>query len=298
MTNCDRDKLARMDQNPASRAATWKLASRSLSLSEMPLLMGIINVTPDSFSDGGEFFSHHAAVEHGLQLVEQGANILDVGGESTRPYSMPVSEDDELRRVLPVIESLCEQTQVAVSVDTSKARVAREAMAAGAEIINDVTGLQRDPGMLPVAIDTKSGVCVMHVQGTPQVMQDNPSYTDVVAEIEGYLRDRRDALISAGVDSERICLDPGIGFGKSHEHNLTLLANCHRLHGLGHPLLVGHSRKGLIGNVLGDKDSDRTAGSTGVALAMASQGVQVLRVHDVTPVREALILFLAAGGLP
>lgn len=298
MTNCDRDKLARMDQNPASRAATWKLASRSLSFSEMPLLMGIINVTPDSFSDGGKFLSHHAAVEHGLQLVEQGANILDIGGESTRPYSMPVSEDDELRRVLPVIESLCEQTQVAVSVDTSKARVAREAVAAGAEIINDVTGLQRDPAMLPVAIDTKSGVCVMHMQGTPQVMQDNPSYTDVVVEIDGYLRDRRDALISAGIDPERICLDPGIGFGKSHEHNLTLLANCHRLHGLGHPLLVGHSRKGFIGNVLGDKNSDRTAGSTGVALAMASQGVQVLRVHDVTPVREALILFLAAGGLP
>ena len=296
MTNCDRDRLARMNQNPASRAATWKLASRSLSFSSMPLLMGIINVTPDSFSDGGKFLELQAAVDHGLQLAEQGADILDVGGESTRPYALPVSEDDELRRVLPVIQSLCEQTQVAVSVDTSKARVAREAMAAGAEIINDVTGLERDPAMLPVAIETKSGVCAMHMQGTPQVMQDNPSYTDVVAEIEGYLRARRDVLISAGIDPARICLDPGIGFGKSHEHNLTLLANCHHFHCLGHPLLVGHSRKGFIGSVLGDKTADRAAGSIGVALALAHQGVQVLRVHDITPVRQALLLYLAAGG--
>ncbi len=259
--------------------------------------MGIVNVTPDSFFDGGKFLEHQSAVDQGLKLVEQGANILDVGGESTRPYAIPVSEDEELRRILPVIQSLCAQTQVAVSVDTSKARVAREALAAGAEIINDITGLEGDPAMLPVAIETRCGICAMHMQGSPQVMQDNPSYTDVVTEIEGYLRDRRDALILAGIDSERICLDPGIGFGKSHQHNLTLLANCHRFHGLGQPLLVGHSRKGFIGNVLGDKNADRTAGSTGVALAMASQGVQILRVHDIAPVRDALLLYSAAGGL-
>jgi dihydropteroate synthase len=297
MTYGDRDKLAPMNQHSAARAKTWKLATRSLSFSQMPILMGIVNVTPDSFSDGGRYLDHHAAVDHGLQMVEQGAGILDVGGESTRPYSTPVCEDDELRRVIPVIRSLCEQTQVPVSVDTSKARVAREAMSAGAEIINDITGLEQDPAMLPVAMETNSGVCAMHMQGTPQIMQDNPSYDDVVTEIEGYLRGRRDALISAGIDSERICLDPGIGFGKSHEHNLTLLANCHRFHSLGQPLLVGHSRKGFIGKVLGDKDADRTAGSTGVALALASQGVQILRVHDISPVRDGLLLYLAAGGV-
>lgn len=286
-----------MNKIPPGRAATWKLATRHLAFSRMPLLMGIVNVTPDSFSDGGKFFEHQAAVAQGLRLVEQGAEILDIGGESTRPYSQPVSEDDELRRVIRVVQSLCEQTRAVVSIDTSKARVAREAVAAGAEIINDVTGLEGDPAMLSVAIETQAGVCAMHMQGTPQAMQDNPSYTDVVAEIENYLRGRRDALIASGIDPARICLDPGIGFGKTHAHNLTLLNNCRRFHQLGHPLLVGHSRKGFIGNVLGDKEADRTAGSIGVALALATQGVQVLRVHDVAPVREALLLFLATGGL-
>lgn len=288
-----------MNQNSTNdrlpnRAVAWKLATRSLSFSTMPRLMGIINVTPDSFSDGGKFLDHRAAVDQGLRLAADGADILDIGGESTRPYARPVSEDDELRRVIRVVQSLSEQTQVAISIDTSKARVAREAMAAGAQIINDVTGLEGDTGMLPVAIDTQAGVCAMHMLGTPQVMQDNPTYSDVVDEIEGYLRGRRDALISSGIAPQRVCLDPGIGFGKSHEHNLTLLSNCHRFHCLGQPLLVGHSRKGFIGNVLGDKEADRTAGSIGVALALASQGVQVLRVHDVGPVREALLLYLAS----
>ena len=259
--------------------------------------MGIVNVTPDSFSDGGRFYDPAAAVDHGLRLVEQGADLLDVGGESTRPYSTPISADEELRRVLPVVAALCERAGVPVSIDTSKAAVAAAALAAGAEIINDVTGLEGDPGMLQVAVDRGAGVCAMHMRGTPQTMQDDPQYADVVEEICGYLRGRRDALLAAGIERQRICLDPGIGFGKTHQHNLTLLAACSRFHALECPLLVGPSRKGFIGKVLEDKQADRTAGTIGVSLALARQGVQVLRVHDVGPVRQALLLFEASGGL-
>jgi len=279
------------------RANSWRLRSQALHFFHQPLLMGIINVTPDSFSDGGRFHEPISAVERGLQLVEQGADLLDVGGESTRPYSTPVQTQEELRRVLPVVRALCERTTVPVSIDTSKAQVAAEAIGAGAEIINDVTGLEGDPDMLRVAADTGAGVCVMHMQGTPQNMQDNPTYRDVVEDIFDYLRRRRDALIAGGLDPSRICIDPGIGFGKTHQHNLTLLANCGRHHELGCPLLVGHSRKGFIGHVLGDKQADRTAGTIGVALALARQGVQVIRVHDVLPVRQALLLFDSVGGI-
>ncbi|MEM8865827.1 MAG: dihydropteroate synthase [Planctomycetota bacterium] len=259
--------------------------------------MGIVNATPDSFSDGGQFLDPQAAVKHALQLAADGAAILDIGGESTRPYSDPVRIDEELSRVLPVIEQLVRQTTTPISVDTSKAEVARQAVAAGAEIINDVTGLEGDPAMLSVAVETGAGVCAMHMQGTPQTMQDDPQYADVVAEIHGYLGDRRDALLAAGVGAERICLDPGIGFGKTHEHNLTLMAACDRYHSLGQPLLVGHSRKGFLGKLLGDKQADRTAATAGAALSLARQGVQVIRVHDVRPVSEALIAFEACGGL-
>jgi dihydropteroate synthase len=261
------------------------------------MLMGIVNVTPDSFSDGGRFLDAPAAIDHGLRLVEQGAELLDIGGESTRPYSSAVALDEELRRVLPVLEALCRRVSVPVSIDTSKARVAAEALAAGAEIINDVTGLAGDPQMLAVAHEAGAGVCAMHMQGTPQTMQDHPHYTEVVEEVFQYLRGRRDALLAAGIGPERICLDPGIGFGKTHEHNLTLLAGCRRYHALGCPLLVGHSRKAFIGKVLGDKQADRTAGTIGVSIALAVQGIQVLRVHDVAPVRQALLLFEAVGGL-
>jgi dihydropteroate synthase len=259
--------------------------------------MGIVNVTPDSFSDGGRFFDPAAAVDQGLRLAAQGADILDIGGESTRPYSEPVPADEELLRVVPVVAELCRQTKVPVSIDTSKAIVARAAVEAGAEIINDVTGLTGDEQMLALAVETKVGVCAMHMQGTPQTMQDDPQYADVVAEVLGYLCQRRDALLDAGIAPERICLDPGIGFGKSHEHNLTLIRQAARFHALDCPLLFGHSRKGFIGKVLRDKEADRTAGTVGVALALALAGVQILRVHDIEPVRQALQLFEAAGGL-
>lgn len=259
--------------------------------------MGIVNVTPDSFSDGGHFFGREAAIEQGLKLLDEGAAMLDIGGESTRPYSTPVEEAEELSRVIPVVEGIHRARPEAIlSIDTSKAAVARAAIAAGAEIINDVTGLEGDPEMISVAKDSRAGICAMHMQGTPQTMQDNPAYTDIVAEIHDYLRQRRDALLAAGIDRERICLDPGIGFGKTHEHNVTLMASCHRFHDLGQPLLVGHSRKGFIGQLLGDKEAPRLFGTLGAALALAVQGVQVLRVHDIRPLKEALTLFAACVG--
>lgn len=279
------------------RARLWRLKNRTLDLPLRPLVMGIVNVTPDSFSDGGRHFDPNRALEHALRLASEGADLLDIGGESTRPYSTPVDADEELHRVLPVIEALAGQTSVPLSIDTSKAVVAREALAAGAEIINDVTALASDPAMLPLALESGAGVCAMHMQGTPQTMQDDPRYEDVVSEVLDFLRRRRDALVAAGVASDRIALDPGIGFGKSHQHNLTLLTNCRRLHELGQPVLVGHSRKRLIGKVLGDKLADPLPGTIGLALALAQQGVQVIRVHDVAPVRQALSLFAAAGGL-
>ena len=259
--------------------------------------MGVINVTPDSFSDGGRFFEPAAAVEHGLRLAAEGADVLDVGGESTRPYSAAVDTDEELRRVMPVVEALCRRTSLPVSIDTSKAAVAREALAAGAQIVNDVTGLTGEAAMVEAALEYGAGVCVMHMPATPRTMQDHPTYTDVVADVMAYLDGRRNSLTAAGIEPERIALDPGIGFGKTTEHNLALLKAAWRLHALGCPVLVGPSRKRFIGEVLSDNEADRTAGTIGVALSLARQGVQVIRVHDVAPVRQALLLYEATGGL-
>lgn len=281
----------------ARRATQWRLRTRTLQLPSLPLWMGIVNVTPDSFSDGGEWFDHQRAIDHALDLVEQGADLLDIGGESTRPYSTPVTAEEELRRVLPVIERLAGQVAVPLSVDTSKALVAREGLAAGAEIINDITGLEGDADMLEVALTTQAGLCVMHMQGTPQTMQDNPQYNNVVDEIATYLRNRRDALVAAGIPQDQICLDPGVGFGKTHEHNLDLMAHCHRYHDLGCPLLVGHSRKGFLGKILGNREADRSWATLGGALALARQGVQVIRLHEIRPTREAMLAFAATGGL-
>jgi dihydropteroate synthase len=259
--------------------------------------MGIVNVTPDSFSDGGQFFDPSAAVAHAMQLLADGADLLDIGGESTRPYSTSVTAYDELQRVLPVIEKLAAEVEIPLSIDTSKAAVARAAIESGAEIVNDITGLTCDSAMIDLVVETSVGVCAMHMQGTPQTMQDNPTYTDLVGEVREYLRARRDALISAGVSPERICLDPGVGFGKTHEHNIELMRHCREFHELGCPLLVGHSRKGFLGKLIGDKEADRTNATVGGALALAVQGVQIVRVHDVRAVREALLAFDATGGL-
>lgn len=278
-------------KNTSQRASFWQLPQRRIEFSGQPALMGIVNVTPDSFSDGGQFDNTAAAVNHALQLADDGAAILDIGGESTRPYAAEVSTQEELNRVIPVIEQLAKQTTIPISIDTSSAVVARAAIDAGAEIINDVTGLTNDSEMPDLAASTKVGVCAMHMQGTPQTMQDNPQYNDVVTEIHEYLQSRLDQLIEQGIEQSRICLDPGIGFGKSHQHNLQLLKSCHQFHTLGAPLLVGHSRKGFIAHVLDDRECERTSGTIGTSIALATQGVQVLRVHDVAEVQRALTMF-------
>jgi dihydropteroate synthase len=278
------------------RAQSWRLRTKTLSLPRRPLLMGIVNVTPDSFSDGGRYRDPVMAIKHGMALAAAGADILDVGGESTRPYSTPVSAEEELNRVLPAVQAFSNMSERPVSIDTSKAEVAEAAIGVGAEIVNDVTGLAGDPRMLEVVRSSGAAPIVMHMQGTPQTMQDDPHYDDVVAEVLEFLRLRRDALVAAGIEIEKICLDPGIGFGKSHEHNLTLLANCWRFHELSCPVLVGHSRKGFIAKVVGDKSANPVPGTIGVACALALQGIQILRVHDVAAVQQALDLFEAVGA--
>ena len=278
----------------------WHLRTRRLELPRpggplrRPLVMGIVNVTPDSFSDGGRHAGVEGAVAHGLRLVAEGADILDVGGESTRPFSTAVAAEEEWRRVGEVVRRLAAEAGVPVSIDTSKATVAARAIEAGAEIINDVTGLTGDPEMLRVAVQSAAGVCAMHMQGTPQTMQIDPRYDDVVAEIHDYLAQRRDALVAAGIPLARICLDPGIGFGKTHGHNLELMAHAVRFLDLGTPILVGHSRKGFLGKVLERAlgrpatDAERDAATAGAACSLAAAGVQIVRVHAVGLVRAAL----------
>ena len=285
------------DRGDVKRATSWDLGKRTLHFSSRPMVMGILNVTPDSFSDGGQFTECEAAIAAALQMESDGADIIDIGGESTRPGSQPVSRDDEVARVIPVIEGLSGKLSVPISIDTSKAAVAEAAIAAGAEIINDVTGLTGDAEMVDLVIRAGVGVCVMHMKGTPQTMQIDPSYDDVVEEIADYLVRRFDACVQSGIRPDRICLDPGIGFGKTHQHNLTLLRATDRFVRIGLPILVGHSRKGFIGKLLGDKSADRTAGTLGVSLAVAAAGAHVIRVHDVKETTQALTLFEAAGGL-
>ena len=267
----------------------WRFRDRTLSSQRLPRLMGILNVTPDSFSDGGTHDALDAAVAHGLRLVEQGADVIDVGGESSRPGAAPVSVAEELRRVVPVVRELAQQTGVPISIDTTKAAVAAAALDAGAEIVNDISGLTFDPGMPDVCRDYAAGVVVMHIQGTPQTMQIDPRYDDVLAEVEHYFRQRLDDLLAAGIVPERVLLDPGIGFGKTAAHNLQLLRATPRLRELGRPVLVGHSRKRFLKAVLGRPVEERTAGTLGVSIALAGLGADWLRVHDVAAVRDALL---------
>lgn len=279
------------------KSLIWDLGSRKLICGRRPLIMGILNVTPDSFSDGGKHFDPGIAITSAIKMEADGADIIDIGGESTRPYSDAVDADEELRRVIPVIKGLRNKIRIPISIDTSKSSVATAAIEAGAEIINDVSGLEGDPNMTEVATSNEVGVCVMHMQGTPQTMQDNPHYGDVVQDIKNYLHARLEACVTRGIPRQRICLDPGIGFGKTHEHNFELLRNIQTYRELGVPLLIGHSRKGFIGQLLGDKNADRTAATIGVSLAAALSGAHVLRVHDVRPTTDALKLFQACGGL-
>lgn len=271
----------------------WQLRDTTVQFTTIPALMGIVNVTPDSFSDGGSYFDPDRAVQHALQLAADGASILDIGGESTRPYSEVVDAEEEIRRVIPVIKKIVSQTNTPVSIDTSKSAVARATLDAGAQIINDVTGMTGDPEMIKVARDSGAGICAMHMLGTPQTMQDDPQYENVVEDIYRYLADRKQNLLDAGIQLEKICLDPGIGFGKTHQHNIELVTHCHRFLDLGCPVLVGHSRKGFIGKILGDKEVDRDAGTLAITLRLAQQGIQIIRVHEVARTIQALKVFMA-----
>jgi dihydropteroate synthase len=252
------------------------------------LVMGIINVTPDSFSDGGQFFDTEAAVNQALELWKAGADILDIGGESTRPFSPPVNEAEELRRVLPVIERLAGRVPVPLSIDTQKPEVARAAVAAGASIVNDVGAWRMDASMAALVAETGAGYVVMHSQGTPQTMQIAPSYTDVVSEVEIFFENRLHGLGSLGVRAEQVILDPGIGFGKSMEHNLELLAAMGRFKHFGRPLLVGVSRKSFIGKLLGVEVNGRLPGALACACWGAMEGIQIVRAHDVPETVQVL----------
>jgi dihydropteroate synthase len=253
--------------------------------------MGIVNVTPDSFSDGGRFFETGAAVEHALRLADEGADLLDIGGESTRPGAVPVAPDEEIRRVLPVIKSLAGKIRIPISIDTSKAAVARAALKAGAEIVNDVTALAGDPDMAATVVATSAGVILMHMQGNPQTMQDAPRYQDVVSEVARYLSDRVAWAADRGIPIQRTVIDPGIGFGKTNEHNLALLTHLPDLERLGRPVCLGVSRKRFLSKLAGGErvESERLAGSLAVACFAAIQGTaQILRVHDVRDTRDAV----------
>lgn len=248
--------------------------------------MGVVNVTPDSISDGGLYLDPEAAVRHGVELVEAGAEILDVGGESTRPGAEPVTAEEELRRVVPVIEALAGRG-VTISVDTSKAAVAAAALDAGAEVVNDVTALRGDPEMAALCAERGAGVVLMHMLGDPRTMQRNPVYDEVVADVRGFLSDRLEAAVAAGVARERIWLDPGIGFGKTLEHNLELLRRLGELASLGRPLVVGTSRKSFIGHIDGSPPGERLGGTIASSILAFAVGAEVLRVHDVAELGEA-----------
>ncbi|WP_343164819.1 dihydropteroate synthase [Hyphobacterium sp. WM6] len=262
-----------------------------------PFVMGIVNVTPDSFSDGGQFDDLPRAVEHGLKLVTDGADMLDIGGESTRPGAQPVGEAEEIVRTVPVIEALRHQTGIPISIDTMKPGVARAAFAAGATIWNDVNAL-RALGALDTAAELNAAVCLMHMKGEPRTMQHAPAYDDVVAEVEAFLLERANAAIAAGIPRNKIWIDPGIGFGKTLQHNLALLRSISSLAEAGFPVLVGASRKRFIAAIdVGSQSDNRLGGSLAVALHAAASGAAILRVHDVRETVQALTVSVAIEGI-
>jgi dihydropteroate synthase len=260
----------------------WKIGDRIFDLSREGLIMGILNVTPDSFSDGGKFFAAEKAVEHGLRMAAEGAQIIDVGGESTRPGAESVTAEEELSRVIPVIEELRARVDVVISIDTSKAQIAGAAVRSGASIVNDVTGGRGDKRMMPLVAENKSAFVIMHMQGNPQTMQLEPRYDDVVSEVADFFRQRYASAIECGIDPMAIAFDPGIGFGKTLEHNLELLAQLDRLRAYDRPLVVGISRKSFLAKVTGSSEtSDRLAPALALTSLLRARGADVFRVHDV-----------------
>lgn len=286
----------------------WNCGSRVFNLADGPLIMGVLNVTPDSFSDGGRFHKFDSAVSHALEMADAGADLIDIGGESSRPGAEPVGEEEELRRTIPVIEALRKQSVVTISIDTMKSGVARAALEAGADIVNDITALSGDPGMVGVVAGSKAGVVLMHMQGNPQTMQANPSYRDVIGDIRNFFGDRIGAVTARGIAADRIALDPGIGFGKTLEHNLDLIRRMGEFAELGRPLLYGPSRKSFLRSIIFGEPfpedwvrSPRIAAATAAAVtACLLNGAHILRVHDVAAAvaQRAVVAVLRSGPVP
>ena len=271
-------------------AALWKISGETIDFSRGAMLMGVLNVTPDSFSDGGEFFHSEAAVSQGLRMVDEGAGIIDIGGESTRPGAEAVAESEELRRVLPVIEKLqAAKRKARLSIDTSKAGLARRALEAGAQIVNDITGGRGDRAMMPLVAERGAGFIIMHMQGTPRTMQSAPHYDDVVAEVRDFFRQQYARALESGIDSMAIAFDPGIGFGKTLQHNLELLRHLSQLRTHDRPLVVGVSRKSFLGQVIDSAEvADRGVPTVALTALLRERGADVIRVHDVKPNFAAL----------
>ncbi len=266
----------------------WVCRGRRVVLGDAPLVMGILNVTPDSFSDGGRYLDVEAAVRRGLEMVEEGADIIDVGGESTRPGASAVDRDEETRRVVSVVDALSAQTDALLSADTMKADVARAAVDAGAHIVNDVSAMTGDPAMADVVAESGAGVALMHMRGTPRTMQRDPRYDDVVGEVAAYLAERVGAAERAGIHRDAVVVDPGIGFGKTVEHNVALLAGLDRIGACGRPVLVGLSRKSFLGALTGREVGSRLAGSLAALTFCVLRGAHVMRVHDVRESYDAI----------
>lgn len=275
---------------------SWKCCDRVLVL-DRPIIMGILNVTPDSFSDGGQHYDRDKAVARGLQMVEDGATIIDVGGESARPGALEVSEKEELVRTISVIRELSAKTNAVISIDTMKAEVARQALEAGACIINDISALTHDPQMIEVAVESGAGVVLMHMRGTPRTMQDNPVYDDVLVEVRDYLVSRVEELLKKGLKKESLAIDPGIGFGKTPEHNIQLLAGLGEQVSLGLPVVVGLSRKRFLGMLTGCEVDKRLSSGLAALTFCVLHGAHVLRVHDVKESHEAIQVACALKGM-
>lgn len=273
---------------PSEIFRRWEFEDQIWDLGSFPKIMGIVNVTPDSFSDGGNYPTVEDAVQHGLKLIEDGADILDIGGESTRPGAVSVPIEEELRRTIPVIARLATQTSVPISIDTTKAEVARQAMANGAVIVNDISGLRFDAQMIHVCQESRVGIICMHIQGTPQTMQKEPCYANVIHEVREYFDERLKVLEDSGISRERVVLDPGVGFGKTARHNLEILTQVAEFRSLDRPVLIGHSRKRFLKTLLGRPVEERLSGTLGVSIALAMQHTDILRVHDVRAIRDAL----------
>lgn len=274
----DLERLLRLNENPPERIA---VPGGEIDLTNGPIIMGVINVTPDSFSDGGLYLEPESACERALEMMEEGASIIDVGGESSRPGSGEVGADEELERVMPVLERLAGRLNIPVSIDTRKAEVARAAVQSGASIINDISGFKRDGGMAGAALETGAAVILMHMQGTPEMMQDDPHYEDAVSEILSWMSERTAELTSSGVGRDKIIVDPGIGFGKRLEDNLAILHEIGDFRSLGYPVMVGYSRKSFIGSITGRRPFERLWGGFAALASCLNGGVQIVRVHDV-----------------